>query len=185
MIVLAMGCSSHPNVIVKKKLAVSLSKYKDAYLDVENDAYNTKLERQLGNDSMVVNLEISSVLREININPRGNEKRSDLKVECHFLHGLGIPRLIRHFSLKATYITKVNIKLIDVASGTIIGEVYYKRPFTKTNKQACPEGFIKKMFDELLKTGPTDNPDKDTDKGRLGDVYVFMLFSLKRRQIKV
>jgi len=38
-----------------------------------------------------------------------------------------------------------------MSSGAVIGEVEYKRPFTKTNKQACPEGYIKKMFDELLK----------------------------------
>jgi hypothetical protein len=42
--------------------------------------------------------------------------------------------------------------LIDADSGTIIGEAEYVRPFTKTNKQACPEGFIKKMFEELIES---------------------------------
>lgn len=149
------GCSSHPNVTIKKKLSVLLNKYQNAYIDVQNDAYNTKLEKQVGEDVMPIVHDISSVLEDIAINPEYNERKADLKVECHFLHGLGVPRLIRHFKIKASYITKVNLKLIDLSSGTVIGEVEYRRPFARTNQQTCPEGFIKKMFDELLKTGPT------------------------------
>ena len=159
-----MGCSSsQPTIVVKKKLIVSLGTYKNAFVDVQNDAYNTLMEKRLGNDVVAVDLDISSLLRKFNINPRSNEKEADLKVVCHFIDGLGLPRIIRHFNIKTTYITKVNIILIDVASGSVVGEVSYKRPFTKTNKQVCPEGFVKKMFGELLATGTREQPGNNRD----------------------
>jgi len=61
LVLLLMGCSSNPDIIVKKKLVVPLNKYKNAYVDVQNDAYNTVLERQLGKDATSVDLRISSV----------------------------------------------------------------------------------------------------------------------------
>jgi hypothetical protein len=140
-----VGCGSSPEIVIKKELIVPLNKYKSAYIDVRNDGYTT-------DGLTIIRLDIAKILRENGLEIKYKDGKSDLRIKCHYSHGLGMPRIIRHFSIKATYITRVNMILIDADSGTIIGEAEYVRPFTKTNKQACPEGFIKKMFEELIES---------------------------------
>ena len=143
-IAVSVECSSKPNVVVDKKLVASLDRYSNVYVKVKNPNYRY--------GSVMVDSDIYDYIEHIGLNPIYNEKKADLIIVCYVLHGFGVPRIIRHFNIKTTYVTKVNLKLIDSASGTIIGEVRYKRPFTKTNQQAHPEGYIKKMLDELIKS---------------------------------
>lgn len=132
-------------IVIKKKVDIDLGKYDEAYVDVQNDAYKTVKERRRGSDVAFINAEIFSALEESGI-LYSADRTSKLRVECHFMHGWGMPRLIRHFRIKARYITTVNIKLIDAPTNQIIGEVEYKRPWSKTS----PKNLIKMMFDELL-----------------------------------
>lgn len=138
--------SAIADIVTQKKVDTDLGKYDEAYVDVQNDAYKTIKERRRGSDVAFIDLELFKALRDVWIDSTGDEKTSKLRVECHFRHGWSMPRLIRHFRIKARDITTVNIKLIDAPTNEIIGEVEYKRPWSKTN----PENLIKMMFDELL-----------------------------------
>ncbi len=147
------SCNAHSGITVKKKLETDLEQYRNAYVDVQNDKYKTLEKRRQGEEVTFVSLNLSKALREIGINPNSNEKTAKLKVECHFRHGWGVPRLIRHFKLKTKYITVVNIKFVDAGSRRIIGEIEYNRP--RLNKN--PKNFIKIMFEKLIKTSPAAN----------------------------
>lgn len=148
MTIFLISCASNDAVFVSKKLNVSLGKYKRAFIDVQNVEYNNVEDRRSGLGTAAVDLDISTILRGLEIDPRGDEKRSGLKIECYFKYGWGMPRIGRHFSIKSKYITNVIIKLFDIDSKQLIGEVQYKRPWFENQQK----DLIKLMFEKLTST---------------------------------
>ncbi|MCP3933554.1 MAG: hypothetical protein GY705_31185 [Bacteroidetes bacterium] len=152
LFIMNISSTAYGDIAIKKKLETAIEKKQIVYVFVKNDGYKDSDWRKRGSEEAFVEMEISDALDEFGVNTSANEAVSTIKVECHFRHGWGMPRLIRHFKIKSKYITTVNIKLIDVSKKAIIGEVEYKRPWSKTN----PNGFIKMMLDKLLSRGIRD-----------------------------
>lgn len=146
LFIVAMGvsCNAYAEMIIKKKLHTSIDKSQKIFILVKNDCYYER--PQIGNEEAFVEMEIVSTLDSLGLNRSLNVSDANLIIECHFSHGWGLPRLVRHFKIKTKYITTVNIKIIDESKKEILGEVEYKRPWLKEN----PNEFIKIMFEKLF-----------------------------------
>jgi len=71
-----------------------------------------------------------------------------LHVVCLFREGWGKPVRGRHGEIILTTVKWVNIKLVDIPTKRVIGEVECTRPSFKH----LPPDFITKMFEELAST---------------------------------
>jgi hypothetical protein len=136
---------------VKRKLETDLKKYRSADVRIENDDYRNKIDRltNLGGGMEVVLFE---ELQRINITPAVDNPK--LSVTCLFREGLGKPIRGRHGEILFTSIKWVNIKLVDIPSKRVIGEVECYRPRLKH----LPPDFMRRMFDAL--TSSLDETEK-------------------------
>lgn len=129
-----------------KDLSRVIEKGSKIYVDAVNDGYDANDNFRTGSEEVYVDGEMSAALRDNGFEPNANSKTAKYRLECHFSHGWGLPRLIRHFKIKTTYITKVNIKLFDNSSNELLGEIDYKRPWARLN----PNRFIFSLIEQLL-----------------------------------
>jgi hypothetical protein len=148
LFIMNISTVAYADIVVKKRLEKAIDNKQVVYIFVQNDGYKDSGWKKKGSEEAFVEMEISDALKEYGLNTTSNKEVATIRVECHFRHGWGMPRLIRHFRIKVKYITTVSIKFLDVSKKTIIGDVEYKRPWAKTN----PNGFIKLMLAELLKS---------------------------------
>lgn len=129
------------SIEVKKQLDADLSAYHSAETTLENDSYRVELERWMNSGALVAVL--SQELRRMGIAPgRHNPK---LHVVCLFREGWGKPVRGRHGEIILTTVKWVNIKLVDIPSQRLVGEVECTRPKLKH----LPTDFMRRMFDEL------------------------------------
>jgi hypothetical protein len=145
VVMLLISCSPDYGISiqVKTNLTTHLGTYRSAVITVENDYYSNTLER-LANLGGGVEVVLDDELRRLNITPAGDNPK--LRVNCLFREGLGRPFPGRHGEILFTSIKWVNIKLTDIPTNRIIGEVECRRPFFKH----IPPDFMKRMFDELV-----------------------------------
>jgi len=142
-------------------METAIKRYDTATIYARNDNYNSSNNFRIGSDEIFIEAEISNVLQEngIRVSYDGNE--TSLKVECHFFHGWGLPRLRRHFKVAAKYISFINIKFIDSLRDEVIGEIEYKKPLFQTSQK----DMIKNIINELIKSYQTDiKKDKESEK---------------------
>jgi hypothetical protein len=131
---------------IVKVLSRAIEKGSIIYIDAVNDGYDSSDYFRTGSEEAYIDGEISDALRNNGFKSNANSKTAQLRIECHFSHGWGLPRIIRHFKIKTKYITKVNITLFDNSSNELLGEIDYKRPWAKLN----PNGFIPFLIEQLL-----------------------------------
>lgn len=145
------SCKSSDTINVKKRIEKSISNYKTACIYVKHDNYESPNDSIIGSDEDTIEILISDTLEKIGISIIDEEKGLEptLKVECHFLHGHGLPTFRRHFKISTEYITLINIKFINPLSNTVIGEVEYIKPFFQVNQN----DIISKLINELIKSG--------------------------------
>ena len=129
------SCGGGENLTVIKKIENTIEGYDTAIVHAINDTFKSSDGFRIGSNEISVEALISESLKNIGIKEVFDEKDSDLKAECHFYTGWGLPRLRRHFKISLTYITFINIKFIDVPSNKIIGEIEYKKPFFQTSQK--------------------------------------------------
>ena len=134
------------DVTIIKDLTREIEKGAIIYVDAVNDGYDPSDYFRVGSEEGYIGGEMSAALRDYGFQPNANVKTAQFRLECHFRHGWGLPRIIRHFKIKATYITKVNIKIFENNSDELIGEIYYKRPWAELN----PNGFIASLIEQLI-----------------------------------
>lgn len=142
-----MGTASADTIVIKE-IKDPIDKNQVVHVVVQNDDYEGSELRKIGSEETFIEVEIYRALNLFGFNKSENEANSDLKVECHFSHGWGMPRLTRHFGIKMKFISRVNIKIIDVSKGGIIGEVEYIRSWSKANPN--PNDFIFDMLNKLF-----------------------------------
>jgi len=127
---------------VKEKLTVDLRKYDSAEVRIENDGLTNKIDRltNLGGGMEVI---FFDELKRLNITPAGEDPK--LSITCLFRQGWGKPIRGRHGEIILTTVKWVNIKLVDIPSQRLVGEVECTRPKLKH----LPTDFMRRMFDEL------------------------------------
>lgn len=146
LLVLLFETIAIADATIIKNLSRLIEKGSILYIDAVNDGYDSSDYFRVGSEEAYIYGEISAALRHNGFEPIANVKTAQFRIECHFRHGWGLPRIIRHFKIKATYITKVNIKLFENSSNELLGEIDYKRPWAKLN----PNGFIPSLIEQLL-----------------------------------
>jgi hypothetical protein len=126
---------------VKRNLSTNLRKYHSADVRIENDDYRNKIDRLTNSGGIVV--VVFEEIQRLGITPAGKDPK--LGIKCLFREGLGKPFRGRHGEILFTSIKWVNIKLIDIPSERVIGEVECTRPRLKH----LPSDFMRRMFDAL------------------------------------
>lgn len=128
---------------VKRKMETDLKKYLSADVSIENDDYRNEIDRliNLGGGIEVV---LFTEIERLGIVPAGHNP--GLRVTCLFREGWGKPFYGRHGEILMTSVKWVNIKLTDILTNRVIGEVECARPRFKH----LPPDFMKRMFDDLV-----------------------------------
>jgi len=143
-----VGCRSYSiSIVVKKELKNVINIGTTAILDVENDDFKEYLDRISAPHSAYITQLMEHELKKLGIVTCGDKTVPDLRIKCVYRYDWGMPRIIRHFRIKTSYVYFVNIKIIDIPENRVIGEVESTRPRFKE----MPPTFIKMMFDELFK----------------------------------
>ena len=146
LLIMLYSCESNADIFVKKAVEKSMDSYNTATVYVKHDNYKSSNGFRSGSEEIIVARQISDALEEFGINTTYDENGAHLKVECHLLHGWGIPRFMRHFKISAKYITFINIKFIDLSSNKVIGEVEYNKPFFQINQGGIISTLIMKLI---------------------------------------
>ncbi len=146
LIILLFESNAFADVTILKKIANPVEKGSIIYIDAVNDGYDSSDYFRPGSEEAYIDGEMSAALRDNGFEPNANVETAQLRLECHFSHGWGLPRIIRHFKIKAKYITKVNIKLFNNSSNELLGEIVYKRSWAKLN----PNRFISSLIEQLI-----------------------------------
>jgi hypothetical protein len=144
-----MSCSSRSSsdIIVKQKIEKNImDRYDTVIIYVKNDNYKSSDNFRVGSSEISVKAELTKVLKKIGISKVYDIEETSLKVECHFSHGWGLPRFMRHFKISVKYITPINIKFIDLSSNEVIGEVVYKKPLFQTDQKNIISNLINAMI---------------------------------------
>ena len=131
---------------IKKNIKNPIENYKEAIVTVKNDNYASSNGFRIGSNEIILESQISKVLKKFGIDTISDENESSLRVECHFHQGWGIPHFMRHFKISAKYITFINIKFIDFSSNEVIGEVEYKKPFFVINQKDIINTIMTKLI---------------------------------------
>ncbi len=141
---------ANSDVAIKKKLERNLNDFKNTeiYLSVLN-ADMMPNPMQDGVAVTGVKSEIEAVLDERGIGANNfSKKNAKLWIECIFRMNYGLPRIGRNFKIYCTYFGMGNIRLTDAATGIIIGEIEYKKPFGSNN----PSRLFQTMMSRLLES---------------------------------
>jgi hypothetical protein len=149
IIIFLCSCKENTDLIVKRRIADLTSIGTSAIVYVKHDNYELENVSGSENDEIMVGELISSALDQRGIKINFDENASLLKVECHFLHGWGLPRLNRHFRISFKYITFINIKIINTTTNEVIGEVEYKKPFFQSDQKDIITTLIGHLFVSL------------------------------------
>ena len=145
-------CRDGIDITVKKHLSANLDRYHMAEVSVQDEDYATSVEEtpySSKSERIYIEVELSSLLTERGISqPLGDKDAIDLRVKGLFKRRIGCAEIgLQHLSIEFKHISFVNLKFIDAKTDEIIGEVECRRKFWKS----LPAGFIKLMFDELMK----------------------------------
>lgn len=169
VLIIINGCSTYhvdsetitDSVMVERNLDfVIFSEYQNFYVDIQNDDCDTLPESRSGEEVIGVRSSVSSALRRLGVDSARrhlvlpdqdlSKLSSGMLVECHFRHGKRLPMLIRNYNVKSTFITWINIKLIDLKTKGIIGDVEYHRPVAKHIRDVIPRMFQKLLSVEII-----------------------------------
>lgn len=151
VIFLSGCCSDGIDIKVKKSMTTNLNKYHLASIVVEDSKWDkANRDMSLSNSGIYINVKLSSLLRAKGVKVTYSDKDPiDLKVECNFHRSLGCIHVGRHFNTECVHVSFINLKLIDIHTKEIIGEVECIRPSLKK----LPPEFVELMFNELMKSG--------------------------------
>lgn len=122
------------HITVIKSFDSDINSYETAYI------YSPNPE----SDSLYLGGEISNSLKNLNIKPIF-KSGSDLRAEYIFRHGWGFP-IIHRNGIKISFVSWINIKLIDVKTGIIVGEVEYNKPRIGFNSSEMIEAMFSGMM---------------------------------------
>jgi hypothetical protein len=144
-------CSDGMDIKIKKSMTTNLNKYHLAFIVVEDYKWDmANRDMSLSNSGIYINVKLSGLLREQGVKVTSSDKDPiDLKVECNFHRSLGCIHVGRHFNAECVHVSFINLKLIDMNTKEIIGEVECIRPSLKK----LPPEFVELMFNELMKSG--------------------------------
>ena len=141
-----VGCTS-PNIMVKEKAQVSLQNYRAAYITSHSDDWKIKRVHLEGRGDGYLNDKIGTALKTNGLLEAVDEMNADLRVECHFRTGWCLPHVGRHFDVFFSSIHTVNIRLLDMTTKDVVGEVEYQRPRFATRP---PDDFVDVMISEMI-----------------------------------
>ncbi|MFC1884860.1 hypothetical protein ACFL2O_08820 [Thermodesulfobacteriota bacterium] len=149
VMVTSCGANNDVNIIVKRKLITDIKKYAYTNYDVQCDDFVDKFERKKEINGSYISHQIWNWFDEngieANVYSKGDSNKSRLKIQCLYNVDWGMPSITRHFRIELKYVTKVNIKFIDLEKDKTIGEVEYVRHWKAEN----PKDYIKMMLEKL------------------------------------
>jgi hypothetical protein len=157
-LVISACCKEDIRIDVKKTILIDISKYRSATIIVNELQHGSQMKYTASEaDRDYIQSEIFAILSHFGLTVAYKRPEDvGLKVDCQFRRSLGCLHIGRHFNIEFEHISFINIKVVDVKAGEVIGEVECIRP---TWKRLPPQS-IKLMFDEMIKPNPAKREPK-------------------------
>jgi hypothetical protein len=132
--------------VIKRPLDRKIENIGSSEINVQCGDYTDRFERLHEKNAGFVLLEISAAVGAYEASAHNRPTPSKIRVECVYNNGWGFPSFGRHFNIRFRYISKVNLKFVEVESNEVLGEAEY----TRSNLGRNPVGFIRKLVYALL-----------------------------------